>query len=103
MKKTYNLDCGDEYEKFLTIIKDYVGSDCNGIQIKDEYIFNSRIKKPLKEQMIDSIIRNEIILNPHTLFSKINSGGRDAVIFIYMYNEVILIDFNASEKKYIVH
>jgi hypothetical protein len=90
------------YKNLEKLIQNFVGEDCWGLTIDDEVLFNNYQKKSIRNIVLDNVVRERIIDNPHVnLLVHIFRGNRDARIRIYMFGGqpwTVNIDFKASHK-----
>jgi hypothetical protein len=87
--RTYSIN--SDYRPFLRIIKNLIECDCLALTITREthetfeIVFNSYPDKPMRDSILDHIIRNEIIEHTHSSFIvKLNRSPLPLSFDIYL-------------------
>lgn len=102
--RIYHTEVGHEYEQFLDEFEDHLGADCWALTVNEEIIINSYHEhRPLREKLMDKIIRDAILGEPHSLFVNINRSHVNTRIIVYMFQRdpwFLVIDYDPAAKTY---
>ncbi len=77
----------DEYIDLVKYISTIVGSDCWAFVVNGEVIFNGYVEQSFVDKLKDTIYRDKIVSDPHSILVHINREERDATIEIYMFQK----------------
>ena len=84
--KCYSLDDTIQYQELQEIISEHIEGDCHAVTVNDEILYNSYEPKSKRAQILDSLVRNEIIENVHTsLFVELIRNNQDGKVVLYMF------------------
>ena len=99
-KRTFSVDNGLEYEKLIVITQDLIDADCHAIVVNEEVLYNSYSPKPLKEKIIEDLIRTRLSEQIHkSVFSSFLRSKNKNQMKIYMFGEFpfcVIIDFSKT-------
>jgi hypothetical protein len=87
MCKSYVYNIPNEYDDFIQLFKDMISSDCWALVVDEQIIFNSYQNKSLRNKLLDKVVRNHIIDNPHSLLCELFVNKKDAKIVVYMFGQ----------------
>lgn len=106
VKKEYSMS---EYQELIEKLKEFIGSDCWGLTVNDDVIFDSYLdnSKSIRLFIEEDVIRDKILNDPHgRLLVYLHRRQSNSRIRIYMsYTEpwTINIDFVYSDKKFYIY
>jgi hypothetical protein len=93
----------DSYDNFLNIFKELVSADCWALVVDDQMIFNSYQPKSLRNKLLDKIVRDYIIENPHSIFCELFRNKKNSKIVVYMFQVntwFMVIDYLANNDTF---
>jgi len=98
-----NLD-SESYEQLEKLIQTFVGADCWAVTVNNQVLFNSYYKKNIRNYILDDMVRDRIIENPHAnLLVYLFRRKVDTRIRLYMFGGhtwTVNIDFKAKQKVF---
>ena len=84
--KCYCLNDEIQYKELQEIILEHIEGDCWAVTVNDEILYNFYEQKSKREQILDSLVRNEIVENMHSsLFVELIRNKQDGKIVLYMF------------------
>lgn len=100
----YNFD-PQSYETLMGHVKSFVGADCWAITVDKQIVFSNYNQnyRSYRQRILDSVVRQEIYDNPHSLFVHFHREKKPLRIRIYMFQKhtwCMNIDYDPKFKLY---
>jgi hypothetical protein len=81
----YHANVPYRYEAFLQRMRELLVGDCFAITVNDEVVYNRIVQKPVRERILDRLVRDVFTSNPHVIFEPIFDKYENSIIKFYMY------------------
>jgi hypothetical protein len=91
------------YDYFLNKFKEIVSSDCWSVVVDNQIIFNSYEPKSIRDKLLDNIVKDYIIENPHSIFYELFRNKKDSKIVVYMMQVntwFMVINYSANDNTF---
>jgi hypothetical protein len=85
--ENYHAKVPYRYEAFLERMRELLVGDCFAVTVNDEVVYNRIAQKPIRERILDTVVRDAFMANPHAIFGPVLDKYQNSIIKLYMYSD----------------